>query len=94
MEIIYELWHCLALLLPQRGPSHVLLFIVINRVAFFLDCIHTKIPSGLGPIYYRFLCGIFLPVSLPPMFDMGESLDECEGDIFLVEKILNREITL
>jgi hypothetical protein len=79
--------------LPQCGPSHVLVFIVINRVILFLDRIHKKIPSGLDPIYSRFLCGTFLPVSFPPMFDMGESLEECEGDLFPVEKIVNREIT-
>jgi hypothetical protein len=59
----------------------------------FLDCIHKKIPSGLGPIYSRFLGGTLLPVSFPPMFDMGESLEECEGDLFPVEKIVNREVT-
>jgi hypothetical protein len=86
MESICELRHCLALLLPQCGPSHVLVFIVINRVVLFLDRIHKKIPSGLDPIYSRFLCGTFLPVSFPPMFDMGESLEECEGDLFPVGK--------
>jgi hypothetical protein len=59
----------------------------------FFDCIHKEIPSGIGPIYSRFLCGTLLPVSFPPMFDMGESLEECEGDIFPVEKMLNIEIT-
>jgi hypothetical protein len=93
MKSIYELRHCLALHLPQCGPSHVLVFIVINRIILFFDRIHKKIPSGLGPIYSRLLSGNFLPVSFPPMFDMGESLEECEGDIFLVGKILNREIT-
>jgi hypothetical protein len=63
-----------------------LVIIVTNRVILFLDCIHKKIPSGLDPIYSRLLCGTLLPVSFPPMFDMGESLKECEGDIFPVEK--------
>jgi hypothetical protein len=62
-------------------------------VVLFLDHIHKKIPSGLGPIYSRFLCGNFLPISFPPMFDMGESLEECEGDLFPVGKIMNIEIT-
>jgi hypothetical protein len=70
-----------------------LVFIVINRVVLFLDNIHKKIPSGLGPIYSRFLCGTFLPISFPPMFDMGESLEECEGDLFPIGKIVNIEIT-
>jgi hypothetical protein len=59
----------------------------------FLDYIHKKIPSGLDPIYSRFLYGTLLPVSFPPMFYMGESLEECEGDLFPVEKNVNKEIT-
>jgi hypothetical protein len=93
MESICEHWHYLALLLPQCGPSHVLVFIVINTIVLFLDHIHKKIPSGLNPIYSRFLDGTFLPVNFPTMFDMGECLEECEGDIFPVRKFLNREIT-
>jgi hypothetical protein len=50
-------------------------------------------PSGLGHIYSRLLCGTLLPVSFPPMFDMGESLKEYEGDIFPIKKIVNIEIT-
>jgi hypothetical protein len=93
MEGIGELWNCLAPLLPQCGPSHVLVLIVANRVILFLYRIHKKIPSGLDPIYSRLLCGTLLPVSFPPMFDMGESFKECEGDLFSVGKIVNREIT-
>jgi hypothetical protein len=54
-------------------------------IVLFFDCIHKKTPSGLDPIYSRFLCVTLLPVSFPPMFDMGESLEECEGDLFPVE---------
>jgi hypothetical protein len=93
MEIICELWHCLAPLLPQCGPFHLLVIIVTNRVILFLDYIHKKIPSGLDPIYSKLLRGTFLPVSFPLMFDMGESLNECEGDLFIVGKIVNKEVT-
>jgi hypothetical protein len=93
MEGIGELWNYLAPLLPQCGPSHVLVLIVAKRIILFLYRIHKKISSGLNPIYSRLLCGNFLPVSFPPMFDMRESFKECEGDIFFVEKIVNREIT-
>jgi hypothetical protein len=93
MEGIGELWNCLAPLLPQCGPSHVLVLIVANRVILFLYRIHKKIPSGIGPIYSRLLCGTLLPVSFPPMFDMRERFKECEGDLFFVRKIVNREIT-
>ena len=84
MEGIGEIQNFLAPLLPQCGPSHVLVFIVTNRVILFLDRIHKKIPSGLDRIYSRILYGTLLPVIFPPMFDMGESLKECEGDLFLV----------
>jgi hypothetical protein len=75
MESICELQHCLALLLSQSVPSHVPIFIFINRIVLFFDDIHKKIPSRLSPIYSIFLCEIFLPVSFPPMFDMRESLE-------------------
>jgi hypothetical protein len=77
----------------QCGPSHVLVLIVANRVIMFLYRIHKKIPSGIGPIYSRLLYGTLLPVSFPPMFDMRERFKECEGDLFFVGKIVNREIT-
>jgi hypothetical protein len=59
----------------------------------FLYRIHKKIPSGLGPIYSRLLCGNLLPISFPIMFDMRDSFKECKGDLFFVRKIVNREIT-
>jgi hypothetical protein len=93
MEGIGELWNCLAPLLPQCAPSHVLILIVSNRVILFLYRIHKKIPSGIGPIYSRLLCGTFLPVSFPPIFYMREIFKECEGDRFSIRKIVNREIT-
>jgi hypothetical protein len=93
MDGIGELQNCLAPLFPQCGPSHVLVLIVANKVILFLYCIHKKIPSGINPIYSRLLCGTFLPVSFPPMFEMREIFKECEGDIFFVGKIVNREIT-
>jgi hypothetical protein len=71
-----------------------LVLIVANRVILLLYDIHKKIPSGIDPIYSRLLCGNLLLVSFPPIFGMRESFEECEGDIFFVEKIVNREITL
>jgi fucose permease len=70
-----------------------LFLIVANRVILFLYCIQKNIPSGLGPIYSILLCGTLIPVMFPPMFYMGERFKECEGDLFSVEKIVNREIT-
>jgi hypothetical protein len=87
MESTYELQHCLALLLPQSGPSHVLVFIVINRVVLFLGRIQKKIPSGLDPIYSRFLSGTLLPISFSPIIDMGESLRSATVIFSLSEKL-------
>jgi hypothetical protein len=74
---------------PPHEPSHVLIVIVSHRVIFLLECIHTKIPSGIGSKYSRLFCGIFILVSFPPMFDMGEILKERKGDLFFVGKIVN-----
>jgi hypothetical protein len=93
MEGIGELWNCLAPLLLQCGPSHVLVLIIANRVILFLYHIHKKIPCGIGSVYSRLLYGTLLPVSFPPMFDMRERFKECEGDLFFVGKIVNKEIT-
>jgi hypothetical protein len=71
----------------------VLVIIVTNRIILFLYRIHKKIPSGIISIYSRLLCGTFLLVSFPPMFYMGESLKECEVDIFPIGKIVNGEVT-
>jgi hypothetical protein len=60
----------------------------------FLYYIHKKIPSGIGPIYSRLLCGTFLPVGFPPMFEMEESLKECKGDLFSVGEIMKKEIAV
>jgi hypothetical protein len=76
MEGIGELWNFLDPLLPQCGPSYVLVLIVANRVILFFYHIHKKIPCGLDPIYSRLLYGTLLPVSFPPMFDMGERFKE------------------
>ena len=94
MEGIGEIHNFLAPLLPQCGPSHALVLIIANRVILFFYCIHKKNSSGIGPIYSRLLCGTFIPVSFPPMFDMGEILKENKGDLFSVRKFVNREITL
>jgi hypothetical protein len=60
----------------QHGPSHVLVIRVSNNIILFLEWIHTKIPSGIEPKYSRLLYEIFIPVSFPPMFDMGYILKE------------------
>jgi hypothetical protein len=93
MEGICELWNSLVPLLTECGPSRLLVIVVSNRVILFLDGIHKIFPSGIIPKYSRIL-DFSLTVSLKPMFDMGDQLKECNGDIFPVGKIMYREITL
>jgi hypothetical protein len=93
MEGICELRHCLGPLLTQCGPSHVLVIIVSNRIIMFLNNINKKIPSGFGLKHSKLLYGIFLTISLPLIFDMGDNLKEHKGDFFPVEKIGDKEIT-
>ena len=35
-----------------------------------------------------------LAVTIPPIFDMGEGLKECEGDLFAIRIFFNREATI
>jgi hypothetical protein len=60
----------------------------------FLDGIHKRVPSGLDPKYSILLCGFFLIVSLPPIFDMGDNLKERKGDIFPIGKIVEQRNNL
>jgi len=40
------------------------------------------------------MCGGFLIVSLPPIFDMGDMLKEGENDLFSIGKIIDRKNNL
>jgi len=93
IEGICELQHSLVPLLTQCGPSRVLVVVVSNKVILFLDGIHKRFPSGLSPKYSRLLYGVLLTVSLPPMFDMGDRLNERKNDLFSIGKIVDRETT-
>jgi hypothetical protein len=93
VEDIGELQHCLVPFLPQCGPSHVTVFIVSDMVIFPLKSINKRCPSGFNPKNFRFVCGGFLIVSLPPIFDMGENLKEGESDLFSIRKIIDWKIT-
>jgi hypothetical protein len=42
--------------------------------------------------YYRFLYGPFLRVSIPPVLNMGDDLEECKSNIFPVRKIMDKKI--
>lgn len=89
VEDIGELWQCLFPFLPQCGPSHVLVFIVYDKVIFPLKSVHKRYPSEFGPKHFIFLCGGLFTVSLPPIFDMGDNLKEGKSDIFSIRKIID-----
>jgi hypothetical protein len=68
-----------------------LVVIASNTVIFFLDEIHKRAPSGIDPKYSRFLYVFLMIVSLPPMLEMGDLINECKGDIFPIGKIVDKE---
>jgi hypothetical protein len=92
MEDICELWHCLVPFLLQCGPSRVMVIVASKMVVLFLNNIPEIIPSGCDHKYCRFLSGPFLIVSLQVILDMGDSLKERKGNIFSIEKIMDRKI--
>jgi hypothetical protein len=65
MEIICELRHYLDLLLSQCGPSHALVFIVINKILLFFDRIHKKNPKWAHPHIFQIPLWNFCPSKFP-----------------------------
>ena len=75
-ENISEIRYCLVPFLTQGGPSCVLVLIASNRVVLFFNGIPEGIPCGGDQKYCRFLYGPFLKVSIPPVLNMGDGLEE------------------
>jgi len=92
MENICEILYCLVPFLTQRGPYFVLFLIAFNRVVMFFSGIYEGIPCGGNHKYYRFLCGPLLRVSILPVLNMGDDLEELKSNIFPIEKIVDRKI--
>jgi hypothetical protein len=93
MENIGEIWYCLVPFLMQHGPSCVLVLVASNRVVLLFNGIPKGIPCGGDRKYCRFLYGPLLRVSIPPIFNMGDDLEECKSNIFHLKKIVDRKIT-
>jgi hypothetical protein len=74
-------------------PSHILVIIASNRVEILLEGIHKGYPGGFSPKWHRFIHRVPLPITFPPIFDMGKGFKEHKGDIFTIRKILDRVIT-
>jgi hypothetical protein len=94
MEYVGVLQHRLVSFLTQSFSSHVLVIIVSNMVEFLLEGINKGRPSGSCPKFHKLIFIISLTVTFPPTFDMGKGFKESEGDLFGVEKVLNRVIPL
>jgi hypothetical protein len=94
MEYISVLHHYMVSLLESFYPYHVLVVIVSNRVEFLLEGIKKIHPSEFYPKCCRLIYDMSILVIVPPIFDMGKGLKECEGDHLVVEKYFNRIKTL
>ena len=85
IEYIGELWHCLASIMAQSCPSHLLVIIYFDKAEFLFDDIEKIHASRLCPIYFRLISNMPLEVTVSPIFDMGEGLKEYECHILLLE---------
>ena len=80
--------------LAQCHPSGVLVIIVFDMVEFLLDDIEKTHLSVFCPVYFRLIFDMPLAVIIPPIFDMGEELNDCNGGIFSIGKIENIDLIL
>jgi len=90
-EDICELWYYLVPFLPQHGPFCILVIVASNREILFLNSIPKRTPSGYEWKKCGFLHGLFLILSIPPILDMGDNLKEHKGDVFSIEKIMDKK---
>jgi hypothetical protein len=56
-------------------------------VVLFFNGIPEGIPCGGDHKYCIFLYGPLLRVSIPPVLNMGDDLEECKSNIFPIEKL-------
>jgi hypothetical protein len=89
MENIGEIWYCLVPFLMQCGPSCLLVLVASNKVVLFFNGILEGIPSGGDKKYFIFLYGPLLRVSIPPVLNMGDDLEECKNNLFHVGKMVD-----
>lgn len=78
----------------QSYLSCVLLIVASNKVVLLSEGIKKICPSGFSSKHFELLYDMLLTLSLPPIFDTGNNLKECKGDIFSIWKIVDGEITL
>jgi hypothetical protein len=92
MENIGEIWYCLVPFLTQGGPSSVLVLAASNIVVLFFNDIPEGIPCRGNQKYCKFLYIPLLRLSVPPVLNMGDDLEECKSNFFPIRKIMDRKI--
>jgi hypothetical protein len=73
---------------------YVFVLIAPHGIILFLDGILERIPTGCIQEQRGFSLAFLLRVGFPPVLDMGGGFEECKNNIFLVGKVMNREISL
>jgi hypothetical protein len=76
MENIVEIWYCLVPFLTWGGPSGVLVLVASKKVVLFFNDILEGIPCRGHHKYCRFLYDPLLRVSILPVLNMGDDLEE------------------
>jgi hypothetical protein len=72
---------------PMQGGPSILVLVASNRVVFLFNDFPEGIPCGGERKYCRFLYGPFLRVSIPPVLNMGDDLEEYKSNFSLSEKL-------
>ena len=93
MENISEFWYYLVPFLTYGGPSDVLVLLASNMVVLFFNGVPEGIPRRGHHKNCKFLHDPLLRVSIPPVFNMGNDLEECKSDLFPIGKIVDRKIS-
>jgi hypothetical protein len=92
MENIGEIWYCVVPFLTHGGSFGVLVLVASNRVVLFFNGIPEGIPCRGNYKYCIFLYGPLLRVSVLPILNMGDALEECKSNLFPIKKIVDQKI--
>jgi hypothetical protein len=76
MENIGEIWYYLVSFLMQGGPYCVLVLVASKTVVLLFNGILEGIPCGGNHKYFIFLYGPLIKVSIPPVLNMRDDIEE------------------
>jgi hypothetical protein len=91
METIGEIRYFLVPFLTRGGPFSVLDLVASNGIVLFFNGIQEGIPCWGNHKYCIFLYGPLLRVSVPPVLNMGDGLEDYKSNLFPIEKIVDRK---